>query len=74
MKEITTADLRKDASNWNHRFIVKKMKQGRDKLIDKQFVVVEVPKGCDEEESIEYAIAYLNQERNRITVEKNRDE
>ncbi len=66
MKVITTADLRKDASNWNHHFIVKKMKQGRDKLVDKQFVVMDVPPGADVEASIDYAIAYLEQQKKQL--------
>lgn len=60
MKTITTADLRKDASNWDGGFIVNKMKQGRDKLIDKSFVVMEVPSGVNGNEAIDCAIAYLN--------------
>lgn len=59
MKEITTAQLRKDSSLLNHHFILKKMKQGRDKIIDKQFVVIEVPTS-DKETSLAYAKAYIN--------------
>ncbi len=70
MKVITTADLRKDASNWNHHFIVKKMKQGRDKLVDKQFVVMDVPPGADVETSIDYAIAYLEQQKKQLKDEQ----
>jgi hypothetical protein len=70
MKVITTTDLRKDASNWNYHFIVKKMKQGRDKIVGKQFVVMDVPPGADTEASIDYAIAYLQQEKKRLQDEK----
>ena len=42
MKQITTADIRKDAGNWKGQFLVKKMKQGRDKLVDSYFLVTEV--------------------------------
>lgn len=59
MKIITTADLRKDSSNWNGGFVVNKMKQGRDKIVDKTFVVMEVPAGADGDVAIDYAIAYL---------------
>ncbi|MEL7440913.1 MAG: hypothetical protein AAGJ58_20700 [Pseudomonadota bacterium] len=49
MKVITTAELRKDASLMSGSFLLKKMKQGRDKLVDKQFVVIEVsPDACEE--------------------------
>jgi hypothetical protein len=69
MKTITTADLRKDASNWNGGFIVNKMKQGRDKLTDKTFVVMEVPVNTGGEEAIDYAIAYLNQKKEAMKYE-----
>ena len=42
MKQITTADIRKDAGNWKGQFLVKKMKQGRDNKVDKHFIVTEV--------------------------------
>ena len=58
MKEFTTADLRKDSSVLNGNLILKKMKQGRDKIVDKQFVVIEVPVGC-EFTSVAYAEAYI---------------
>lgn len=70
MKTITTADLRKDASNWNHHFIVKKMKQGRDKLVDKQFIVLEVPVcGDDDKLALDYAMAYLKEQKKAICDE-----
>ncbi len=63
MKLITTAGLRKDASNWNGGFIVNKMKQGRDKIVDKTFVVMEVPAGVDGDAAIDYAVVYLNRKK-----------
>ena len=42
MKVITTADIRKDPSNWSGQKLVKKMKQGRDGKVDKFFVLTEV--------------------------------
>lgn len=67
MKSITTADLRKDASNWNGGFIVNKMKQGRDKIVDKTFVVIEAPSGIDGEAAIDYAIAYLKNRKEGVS-------
>lgn len=55
MKTITTAELRADASLLNGNLILKKMKQGRDKLVDKQFVVIEVAPDIDNEVAIHEA-------------------
>ena len=62
MKRITTADIRKDSGNWNHHFIIDKMRQGRDKITDKTFVVLEVPAGVDGDTALEYAMAYLKRQ------------
>lgn len=62
MKRITTADIRKDSSNWGRHFIVDKMKQGRDKITNKTFVVLEVPPGADDKLALDYAKVYLQRE------------
>lgn len=58
MKQVTTADIRNDAKNWNGQFLVKKMKQGRDNKVDKHFIVTEVDEAffqeCAELEGIPY--------------------
>ena len=59
MKRITTADIRKDSSNWSGDFVVDKMRQGRDKITDKTFVVIEVPAGVEGDATLDYASVYL---------------
>jgi len=62
MKTITTADLRKDASLLKGNLILEKMKQGRDKIIDKRFVVIEVSPDTDNEVAIYEAMQVLSGE------------
>jgi hypothetical protein len=67
MREIDSSELRGNASNWNGGFIVNKMKQGRDKIVDKTFVVMEVPAVVDGEAAIDYAIAYLKNRKEGVS-------
>lgn len=60
MKVITTAELRKDASLMSGNLLLKKMKQGRDKIVDKQFVVIEVSPDVCEEVAIHEAQQQIN--------------
>ena len=62
MKTVTTAELRKDASVLNGSFILNKMKQGRDKIIDKKFIVVEVASDVSDEVAIYEALQVLSGE------------
>lgn len=62
MKSITTAELRKDASVLNGSFILNKMKQGRDKIIDKKFIVIEVASDISDEVAIHEALQVLSGE------------
>lgn len=60
MKTITTAELRKDASLLQGSLIIEKMKQGRDKIIDKRFVVIEVSTDVSEEVAKHEAMQILS--------------
>jgi len=60
MKTVTTAELRKDASVLSGSFILNKMKQGRDKIIDKKFIVVEVASDVSDEVAIHEALQVLS--------------
>lgn len=62
LRRITTADIRKNSNNWSGNFIIDKMKQGRDKITDKTFVVIEVPAGVAGDATLDYASVYLKNE------------
>lgn len=62
MKTVTTAELRKDASVLSGSFILNKMKQGRDKIIDKKFIVIEVASDVSDEVAVLDALRSLGGE------------
>ena len=60
MKTVDMKDTRKPEV-WNNTFMVRKFRKGRDRIIDKQFVIVEVDKNADKKKAILEALNKLSE-------------